>query len=96
MKQSTAPVLSEDLQQDLGEVNPRHDPRDVAAHDLELRRIGSGAEPLEPQLALLDHRRVIPFQLDADLPVGVIERDRQRPQLQVRIEGRSTAFNTFG
>ena len=85
MKQSTAPVLSEDLQQDLGKSTRgmirATSPRTISSSG----GSGSEAEPLEPQLALLDHRRVIPFQLDADLPVGVIERDRQRPQLQVRI-----------
>jgi hypothetical protein len=84
VKQSTGAASGEDLQEDLGEVDPWHHPRDLAAHDLELRRIRSRAEPLQPQPALLDDPRV-PRQFAGDLPVRIIERDRQRPQLHFGI-----------
>ncbi len=82
------PGPGEDLEQHLGKIDSGHHARHLPSLRCESGRLGRRAETLEPDPAILDHGLTIGVgELVFDLPVGVIERDRQRLKMRVGLGG---------
>jgi hypothetical protein len=80
------PGPGEGLEQHFGKIDVGHHPRDLATCLLEAWCFGRRSEPVEMNLAVLDHGLAVALgELGGDLPVGVIERDRQRVKMRVSV-----------
>ena len=79
----------EDLEQDVGDVRARHYRPQLLPFVLKIRWIGRRPEPVEADLPVLDHRVAIRSgDLGRDLPVGVIERHRERLKVRLGLGGK--------
>jgi hypothetical protein len=73
----------------LREIDAGHHPLHLLTLLLKPGRLGRAGEPLEADLAVVDHRLAVGGdELGGDLAVGVIERDRQRLKVRVGLGGK--------